>query len=184
MDHIERIKNELRHLQRVKSILDIDHIIPLRLDIVERGLTSRQLVVTISGIQSLIKNPDSSTQPTAATFTVLIELSSGYPWTAMPTIQFGSPVPFHPHVFASGNICWGKQYANPQPSLALADWIRGVVEYLQYNQEPGGFLDINANDPANTEASAWWKKNSRSISRYVLPIDMARLRFWIDQARG
>lgn len=67
--------------------------------------------------------------------------------------------------------------------MMLADWIRGIIEYLAYNEDPGSALRINPNDPANAEARDWWIQNRESLGRYISRIDMARLRRWIERTR-
>ena len=179
----ERFKNEITQLTRLKNILQSDVVLPLRFDIQPLGLGYRRFKLTITGITSLVMNPGSSALRTANTFTVNVEVPLGYPWTAKPEIRFEPPLPFHPHIWPAGSICWGSGN-NPNPDLTLADWIRGVVEYLQYNQDQASLLRMNPSSPANREAMQWWQSQRGSVSRYVPPIDMARLRVWINQTRG
>jgi len=177
-----RFKREMDHLLRLKTILDSDTILPLRFDVEPLSLDLRRSKITIKGIRSLTGNPDQTAACTGDRFTITMEVPQGYPWNAIPNIRFGSPVPFHPHVWTNGGICWGTANA-PQPDRWLADWFRGVVEYLQYNQDPVSMLRINPDSPANSSAMVWWQSKGSSISRYVTSIDMSRLRFWIDQLR-
>ncbi len=179
----ERFENEIKQLNRLKTLLEQDSILPLRFDLERLSLDFRRFKLTIRGIKSLISNPNSGSSNTASTFIITVQVPSGYPWNAIPDIRFQQPIPFHPHVWPDGRICWGTANA-PQPDLALADWIRGVVEYLQYNQDQGSLLRINPDSPANREATDWWQRNVASLSRYVPPIDIARLRRWIERSRG
>lgn len=179
----ERFKNEINHLFKLRSVLENDLFLPIRFDIERSSLDFRRFKLTVRGIKSLISNPDSGSSNTATAFAITVEVPLGYPWTAIPDIRFQKNIPFHPHVWSDGRICWGSGSA-PQPDLALADWIRGVLEYLQYNQDQGSFLQINPNSPANKEAMDWWQRNKDNISRYVPKINMARLRSWIDRTRG
>lgn len=175
----ERFRNEFNQLIKLKSLLENDAILPLRFDIERLTLEGKKFKLVISGITCLVNNPEQ----TARTFTLTVEVPSGYPNTAIPNIKFQDCIPFHPHIFPGGSICWGTGSV-PQPDLILADWIRGVVEYLQYNQDRGSMLKINHDSPANRDARDWWQRNKRNISHYIPPIDMNRLRFWINQSRG
>lgn len=179
----ERFNTEIRHLLKIKSILDADSILPLRFEVERKSLDFSRFELTIKGIQSLIGNPSLGSSAIGDTFLVAAEIASGYPWSAVPGLRFRSPIPFHPHIWPDGRLCWGSG-GTPQPDLALADWIRGIIEYLQYNQEEGSMWKIDANSPANPGAMEWWKRNRGNLSRYIRPIDMARLRAWIDRSRG
>ncbi len=179
----ERYRREIQHLLRLKEILEHDTVLPLRIEIRRQSLGFRRFIVTITGIRSVVL-PRSGVEPsTANRFVVEVSVPSGYPHNAIPHIRFQAPIPYHPHVYRSGEICWGTGNT-PQLDLWLADWIRAVIEYLQYNQDPGSALRINPRSPANGEALRWWRQHQRSLRRYVPPIDMGRLRRWIDATRG
>lgn len=178
----DRFTNEITQLTRLKVVLDSDSVLPLRFDIQRLSLDHRRFKLIIRGIQSLIRNPSfSSSSATANSFTLMVTVPLGYPWTQIPDIKFQDPVPFHPHIWQDGRVCWGTSNT-PQPDLTLSDWLYNVIEYLQYNQ--GALLRMNPYSPANRDALEWWQGNKQSISRYVPPIDMARLRLWIDRLRG
>jgi len=168
---------------RLKQLLDHDTILPLRLRVDPLNLDWRRFRLTITGITSLTNNPDSSRSPTSPAVALPVEVPLGYPESRIPDIRFESPIPFHPHIWPDGRICWGTQ-DRPQFDLTLADWVRGVIEYLQYSQGEGSLFHIDSTSPANAQALAWWQRNRSRINRYVTPIDMARLRFWINQSRG
>lgn len=174
----ERIRVEVAQLLKLKRLLDADRVLPLRFDAERRSLNSRDWALVIRGIES----PTSATSRVAQ-FNVSLHVAQGYPWTAMPKIAFDGPVPFHPHIFPDGRICWGSG-SKAQPDLTLVDWFRGLIEYLQHNQDSGSLYQVNPNSPANQEALTWWQRNRRQISKVVPPIDMDRLRFWISQCRG
>lgn len=163
----ERFENEIKQLNRLKTLLEQDSILPLRFDLERLSLDFRRFKLTIRGIKSLISNPSSGSSNTASTFIITVKVPSGYPWYAIPDIRFQQPISFHPHVFPDGRICWGTDNNKPQPDLFLADWIRGVVEYLQYNQDQGSLLKMNPSSPANGTAMDWWQTNARNISDYV-----------------
>lgn len=179
----DRFMNEINHLLRFKKVLDHDEVLPVRLEIKRLSLDFRHFRLTIRGLQSLVKNPSVHSSPTADVFVLEVRVPPSYPWDAIPDFRFQNPVPFHPHIWPNGRICWGTSTV-PQPDLALADWVRAVIEYLQYNQDPGSALRINPDSPANPEALRWWQQNRNSLRRYVPPIDMGRLRRWVDQTRG
>ncbi|MCX5799942.1 MAG: hypothetical protein NTX17_00935 [Candidatus Eisenbacteria bacterium] len=178
----DRLNNEMVRLRRLKTILDAESDIPLRLRIEGQSLDLRQFKLIIKGIRSLVSNPDSNRNHTADVFVITVRVPSGYPWVAVPDMRFMAPVPFHPQIWPDGTICWGLGY--PQPDLCVVDWVRGVVEYLQYNQDMESLLKINALSPANRAAMQWWTANANRISKYVPPVDLVRLRSLIDQTRG
>ncbi len=176
----DRFSNEIAQLARLKAVLDRDMVLPLRFDIQRLTLDHRSFRVTIRGIQSLVRNPSLSPSPIANSFAVVVNVPPGYPWTQIPNIKFEDPIPFHPHVYLNGGICWGTRN-EPQPDWTLSDWLYQIIEYLQYSNE---LLKINPNSPANTDARNWWQAHRNSVSQYVPPIDMARLRSLIDRSRG
>lgn len=179
----EAVRREIEHLKRLQQLLAMDIQLPLRIDIKEEGLSGRKLNITISGIRGLVDSPDRSSSPARANFQLSMEIPPGYPDHSIPNIRFLSPVPFHPHIYTHGGICWGTANA-PQPNLWLADWLRLLVEYLQYNQDPAVMLGIDRTSPANGDALSWWAQSGRSISRYVPRIDLARLQNLINRSRG
>jgi ubiquitin-protein ligase len=175
-----RIGREIAQIPRLQHLLASDTVLPLRMSFERKSLDSRHSTIRFDGIQSMITDPGRSRRPTSSTFLIDLRVPSGYPWSAIPQIQFLDAVPFHPHVFRDGRICWGTA-DTPQPDLMLVDWIARVVEYLQFNQ--ASLIGINPNSPANSEALAWWRKNGASVARHVPPIDLARLRFWVNQSK-
>lgn len=179
----ERFQTELNQLMKLRRVLETDTILPLRFDIQRLKLNYRHFKVTIKGLTSLVLESGSARPGTASTFIINVQVPTGYPFHAIPKITFEHPIPFHPHIFTHGGICWGSGN-NASPDLTLADWIRGVVEYLQYNQDQASMLRMNPASPANREAMGWWQSNGTRVSRYVPPINMARFRVWIDRTRG
>jgi ubiquitin-protein ligase len=175
----QRFRNELKQLLRLKTLLDGDTVLPLRFEITPESLDLRRFRLTLSGITSLAGSP----HRTADKFTLLVEVPTGYPQTKIPNIRFIEPVPFHPHVYLNGIICWGTGNT-AQIDLFLVDWFRGIVEYLQYDQDHRSLLRIDPGSPANRIALEWWLANSHRISSFVKPIDLRRLRYWIDHSRG
>lgn len=176
-----RLENELKHLTRLKNILDKDTILPIRFEIQKKSLDFRTFSITITGIKSLIKNPKLTSNYSAQRFNTTWNIPIGYPWTRYPNIIFVSPIPYHPHIYTSGAICWGS-LSGPQPDYALADWFRFIIEFLVINEN--SLMKINTNSPANHDATKWWKSNNYLLYKYITRLDMPRLRFWIDRTRG
>jgi ubiquitin-protein ligase len=176
-----RFTREIAQLPRLQGLLATDTVLPLRIEFERKSLDSRHSTIKLQGVSGLVRNPTETKNATSSTFTIDLRVPSAYPWHAIPQIQFVGTVPFHPHVFRDGRICWGTA-DKPQPDLMLVDWLARVVEYLQFNQS--SLIGINPNSPANGEALRWWQSNSSRISRYVPPVDLGRLRFWVNQAKA
>jgi len=176
-----RFDNEIKHLIRLKQIIDNDNILPLRFNIQRKSLNFRLFEISINGITSLVESPEISANFHSSNFNTTWNIPVGYPWTAIPNIIFNKPIPFHPHVFRSGGICWGS-LSTAQPDYTLADWLRCVIEYLVQNKNT--LIRINTSSPANHEATLWWSRNISNLNRYVSTIDLARFRYWIDRTRG
>ena len=173
----KRFQNELRQLRRLKDLLDGDIVLPLRIQIERKSLDSRKLEVTLTGITSLVGPSHQS----CSSFTLSTEISPEHP-NVNPTFRFLPPIPFHPHVWIDrGAICWGTRNTL-QKDLCLVDWVLGVIEFLQFNQDVGCFLVIDRNSLANKDAWNWLESNKRNLARYVPRIDMARLRYFVNQA--
>lgn len=177
----QRLDNEKKHLLRLKVVLDKDAALQVRFEIIPLSLDYRTFRIVINGIKSLIFNPQVTTKYSSSSFNTIWRIPSGYPWEAIPNIQFENPIPFHPHVWKDGRICWGTQN-KAQPDYVLADWLRCLIEYLAFNQN--SLIQMNTGSPANSEANDLWKSNKSIIQRNISVIDMNRLRFWIDHSRG
>jgi ubiquitin-protein ligase len=173
-----RFKNELENLLLFKRVLDGDNVLPVRLEIERMSLDYRRFKVVINGIKSLTANKDGTRAGTGTAFKILVEVPPEYPFTAIPNIQFQDTIPFHPHVYTDGRICWGT-VNSPQPDLSLADWIRQVLEYLTYNKD--SIIKMNPNSPANRTALDWWQSNKLMISSSVTSIDMSRVRLLVNR---
>jgi ubiquitin-protein ligase len=156
----ERFKNELEQVLRLKALLDGDTVLPLRFEITPESLNLRRFRLTLSGVTSLALA--GSSHRNANKFILSVEVPPGYPRTAIPNIRFVDPIPFHPHVHKWGEICWGTGNS-PRVDLFLVDWLRGVIEYLQYNQDQGSLFRIEPESPANKTAMEWWLVNSRYL---------------------
>jgi len=176
-----RFENEIKHLNRLKNTLEKDKILTIRFELIRLSLDFRSFRIKISGVNSLIRKPNLSTNYLSNNFSTIWRIPSGYPWSAIPDIQFEQPIPFHPHVFLSGKICWGTLSIS-QPDMSLSDWLRSVIEYLTYNQN--SLVGINIYSPANGDATKWWQFNNNNIPKFIKQIDMNRFRFWIDHTRG
>lgn len=173
-----RVNNEIVMLMRLAEIIRLDPELPVALDVThdpDRNMLRLQL--DIVGLALLGNDP----KPVPR-FTVSVRLPSDYPLSA-PEFKFDHPVPFHPHVWRDGRICWGTALNRPRPDLMLVDWVRGVFDYLQFSQDPASLLLIDPSSPANVQALHWYNSNRASLLKYVPPIDMARFRALVEQAR-
>jgi ubiquitin-protein ligase len=174
-----RFQNEIQQLARLGRLLSQDARLTLRLQLEPRSVRWREFVLKIDGISGLViavSGPYPSTS-----FAVYVRVPSAYP-AEIPKFQFLEPVPFHPHVWPSGAICWGSQQMRPRPDLMLIDWVRSLIDYLQFSQDAD--IVINRNSPANRAALIWYEANGARLRHYVPRIDMARLRVWLDRARA
>lgn len=176
-----RVTREIAQIPRLQSLLASDTVLPLRISFERKSLDSRHSLIKIDGITSIVANPNNKRRHTSDSFGIDLRVPTAYPWEAIPQIQFVGKPPFHPHVFRDGRICWGSA-DTPQPDLMLVDWLARVVEYLQFNQS--SLIGMNPASPANNEALTWWMSNKAGVARYVPPIDLGRLRFWVNQAKA
>lgn len=173
-----RFKNEIAQLGRLRELLAKDRQLTLRLDLTPTSLTWREFKIGISGLSALAI--DGGGWSHAKKFQVRVQVPADYPHGAPPFFKFEQPVPFHPHIWSGGNICWGTQQ-RPQPNLMLVDWVRALIDYLQFGQDAN--VQINRHSPANSAALAWYESHQTRLSEYVPRIDMERLRAWIERAR-
>lgn len=173
-----RVANEIKQLQRLKRVLDADTRLPLRFDLSSLTVEFTDFRLTIRGLTSPISSTGS-----ADVFKTRWSLPTGYPVAFGPNICFETPIPFHPHVWTSGRICWGS-LNGPQREMYLMDWFRSIVEFLQYNQDSTALIKIDSRSPANSDALSWWTQRRARIGGVVPPIDVPRLRFLIEQCRG
>ncbi|MGH2531798.1 MAG: ubiquitin-conjugating enzyme E2 variant [Thermomicrobiales bacterium] len=175
-----RFQREIAQIPRLQKLLEADQVLPLRLAFERQSLDLRRSRVTMRGLRSIVAEPGVLRGGDADVFTITLAVPPEYPWSRIPDIRFIGNIPFHPHVWTHGGICWGTAHT-PQPDLMLVDWLVRIVEYLQFNQS--SLIGINQTSPANGAAMRWWQRHARDIARYVPPIDLARLRFWADQAK-
>jgi len=179
----ERFQNEMKHLYALRDLLEQDTRLPLRLRIERGSLDFREFSLKLSGISAFVADPCSTGQSTAPAFSLNFRVPEGYPFSTIPNISFGEPVPLHPHIWTDGRICWGTAW-NPRPDLQLSHWLVHVVEYLQYSQGDQSTLDINRNSLANRDALHCWDAHRKDLGRYVPPIDLARLRLHVARTCG
>ncbi len=177
MEEQDRYRNEINHLLTLKELLDNDSILLLRFSVKPGSLDFRRFELIMSGLEGLITSPSDSSSYKRTSFSISVEVPPGYPLLSIPLIKFLQPIPFHPHIFTTGNICWGTGNA-PQLDLCLVDWFLRVVEYIAYVK-----TWINPDSPANGSAMRWWIANKRSVDRYIQPINLSRLRVWVDNAK-
>lgn len=175
-DKFDRFPNDLKHLLTLKELLDGDQVLPVRIHLERQSLDFRRFTLTLSGVEGLAIGTNTFCK--VSSFLVWVEVPPGYPKSAPPNICFIEPIPFHPHVWTNGVICWGEELRNPQPNMFLVDWFKELVKYIAYEESK-----INSGSPANGQALDWWQQHRRSLGRYVAPLDMPRLRFWVDKAK-
>lgn len=174
-----RFNTEIAQLGRLCQLLASDRRLTLRLELKRQGLTWRKFFLGIHGLSALAVSGEGWTH--ASNFWVDVTVPPTYP-DQPPIFQFQKPtIPFHPHIWVTGAICWGS--ANrARRDLMLIDWVRDLIDYLQFGQ--GASMAINRNSPANSKAVAWHDSNKSRIGQFVPRIDMERLRFFVDQARA
>lgn len=173
-----RYINEIRQLNTLKNLLERDKTLPIRIDLEFENLARTIFKITINGITSLIANPLNNNS-TANKFLIRVKVATD-PFREIPIITFLDPIPFHPHIYTNGSICWGT-LNTPQPDKVLLDWLYNIIEYLLYTDT---LLIINVNSPANREAVELWQNNRNKILENVSKINMERLRYLIQIARG
>jgi ubiquitin-protein ligase len=87
-----------------------------------------------------------------------ISLPSDYP-RSQPSLKMQSPI-FHPN-FSGNNICIGNR--SYSPSMGLDDLVVEIVKLIIY-------ANYNPNDPYNSQAVGWAKRNKR-----LLPLDKRQI---------
>ena len=173
-------QEELRQLLGFRDLIGADPKIAFRIEIAREAHDYSQLLVKFIGLTTLVVN-GSSYRKTTEPITAHFSIPPGHAATTRVTISFRQPVPFHPHVFPSGSICWGSVSNEDAGSWTLVMWTIALLEYVQFNQQT--FIGINPNSPANRDANDWWKSHRTSISRNVPPVDLARVRQLSYQVR-
>jgi hypothetical protein len=168
-------KEELRQLLAFRDKINEDRLLGLRLEISQPPgvIDFSQLVVKFVGLTTLVVSGGSYTK-TRDPISLSMTIPSGHASQTKVKTAFLRPVPFHPHVYTSGEICWGNVSNADSSSWTLVMWIMAAIEYLQLNQD--SFIGINPHSPANPIANGWWRSNRGSISREVPQIDLAKLR--------
>lgn len=184
----DRFYNELKQLHNLAGMLEANSGLRVSLSVKRLTLDFRSFGVNLSGLRSLVKKPPSVSQLQDAvsdSFNVLFSVPRDYPFSK-PDIKFDRPIPFHPHIWRDGRICWGT-LGDPRASQQdwitrmLVGWVGAIVEYLQYEE---GTIRINSGSPANSEAMDWWRSHSKDIRKYVPAIDMAKFRKLIEEAKA
>ena len=176
-----RFRNELQQLITLKELLDDDKVLPISFEVNRKSLDFQCFEIVIHGLSCLIINMPKKKE--VRNFYIDINIPPGYPWEALPHIYFTKNIPFHPNVYTSGSICWGKLGTSPQPDLHLVDWFGLLIDFLQYTHDREGLIVLDEDSAANRSASSWWNANRIRIDQFITKIDLARLRFWIDKSR-
>lgn len=113
-----------------------------------------QLALTCRGVQDV-----QGDQPVYSEYHVVdIYLPAGYP-TQPPQVVMRTTV-YHPNIAPSGPVCIGKWFA----AKWLDELVYQLVEMIQYK-------NMNPDDPLNTYAAQWARRNAGSF-----PVDRRQIR--------
>ncbi|OJJ19955.1 hypothetical protein BKI52_15875 [marine bacterium AO1-C] len=84
---------------------------------------------------------------------IKITMPGDYP-TSPPIVQMiSSPQPFHPNWYENGTWCFGRW----DMAESLGSYVCRMIQTLQFDEDI-----TNADDPANREAGAWYKRYENS----------------------
>jgi ubiquitin-protein ligase len=160
----------IRRLETFKRLLSFDIVTPVRISMAYKTVDKRQFVVTISGVNSPIVVD--SGYDYGKTFQVHFDVPAEFP-TAIPVIKFAQPIPFHPHVYRSGDICWGTYNVGNPSNPSLIVWVVNLLYYLEYNQHPA--YQMNLLSPANVVARNTYQQQQSTILRRISEMHMHRV---------
>jgi len=165
-----RYELAIRRLESFQRLLAHDIKTPVRISMNYLTLDKRQFILTITGITSPVILDNGYTY--GNTFRVRVEVPDGFP-EAIPNIKFEQAIPFHPHVFRSGNICWGTYNVGSASNPSLIVWVVNLLYYLEYNQHPA--YQMNMNSPANVTARDFYMQHRTTIVRGITQANMKRV---------
>lgn len=176
-------QEELKQLVIFKDLANSQANIGFKLDLKKApgNLDYSDLLVTVSGLKVLVVS-GSGYRATTEGIPARFVIPPGHPNSSRVSVSFTNPVPFHPHVYTNGSICWGSVATSDAGSWTLTLWTIAVLEYLQMNQRT--FIGVNTNSPANSSANAWYQQNRRKLDRTLPSLDFSRIRKLADQAIG
>lgn len=169
----------IRRLEAFQSYLSHDIITKIRISMAYQSVDKRRFMLTISGVKSpVIAN---SEYTYADEFQAQFDIPDAFP-TAIPVIKFQHPIPFHPHVFRSGSICWGTYNVGNATKPSLIVWVVNLLYYLEYNQHPA--YRMNLDSPANMTARNLYMQNPASITQNIPRFKMFRVVRWAAAAEN
>jgi ubiquitin-protein ligase len=160
----------IRRLESFRRLLANDIITPVRISMNYLDLAKREFILTITGVKSPIITPTGYSY--GDTFRIKITVPDGFP-EAIPVIKFERVIPFHPHVFRSGDICWGTYNVGQVSNPSLIVWVVNLLYYLEYNQHPA--YQMNVLSPANVMARDAYQQQRDIIVRGISPTHMERV---------
>lgn len=160
----------IRRLESFRRLLANDIITKVRISTYYLNLAKREFILTITGVKSPIITPTGYTW--GDTFRVKITVPDGFP-EIIPVIKFEHVIPFHPHVFRSGDICWGTYNDGQVSNPSLIVWVVNLLYYLEWNQHPA--YQMNMQSPANVTARDAYKQQRDIIVGGILPTHMERV---------
>ena len=173
-------QEELRQLMVFRDLIAADPQVRFTIKLTKDALDYSRLLVTFNGLATLTVN-GSGFQKHAGPVSARFTIPPGHAATTRVSIGFTGPVPFHPHVYTNGSICWGNVASSESGSWTLVLWTIALLEILQLNQQ--SFIGINPQSPANPDANRWRNSHQNQIGREVPPIDLARVRQLSYQVR-
>jgi ubiquitin-protein ligase len=177
--------NELSQLSKLQELLQQDVKLPLRIELHWQNLRKTEFTLILKGVEGLVGKPGSTRPFKSGTHTIGVLIPARYlelnrMREDAPKMSFRQPI-FHPHVFASGQVCWGIS-AIPAGDIFLVDWVLTLIEYIQYVPER-----IESSSPAGEQGSQaleWWRTNRSRLSQYLALLDMDRLRLLVKRSKG
>lgn len=174
-------KEELRQLLTFRDLISADKRVPFTIEIEKEALDYSRLLVRFVGLKTLVVDGPGHRTHTGP-ITALVTIPPGHAALNRVSISFRDPVPFHPHVFTSGSICWGSVAQSDAGSWTLVLWTLALLEYLMMNQK--SFIGINPSSPANRNALNWWSSNKNRLASEITQVDLNYVRQLSQKARG
>lgn len=159
------LKVELNYLFTFANLVNADVKLGLRIEIKRCNFTFSEFNVNLIGIKFPVKENGKVRFQNEAV--VHVKVPSGYPFQANPILRFFEPIPFHPHIYTNGEICFGD--LNIMIDYTLLEWLLLIFEILSYRSKNSIFK--LSGSLANSEAYDWLKLNGAPNN-----LDISRLR--------
>jgi ubiquitin-protein ligase len=163
----ERLNQDLKNIQELANNTDG------RVRIVKIiGKPMNELVLELKYPTAPSKEYPNAIQDTT---NVTIRFSSEYPKTK-PDATITTPI-FHPNISTGGRICIGKWIG----THGLDIFVKRIIKIITFDP-----TEIDANDPANSEASGWYfSKRDEFPSKFptekvIFPEKKAKLK-WVNK---